>query len=356
MKLGILTLPLHSNYGGILQNYALQQAVASLGHDAITLNLPLPPTNKRERQKTPQEIAEYQKRTVKIQSFVEQYIPRTSPLAWPFEFGQISDLGLEGYIVGSDQVWQPSFAKRNFLKAMFLGFLPDDCKAIRLAYAASFGPAKWTFGRKMLFRFGLAKYARRFSGLSVREDEGAEFCQKYMGIKTPVLLDPVMLLTADDYCRQLAVPETGGGHLMSYILDPTPAKAACINDIRGTLGIQQEVAVSSYDHCQGEMPSPVEWLAGFRNASFVVTDSFHGTVLSILFGKSFVVFANAARGLGRFQTLLRPLGLESRLLSLQGDEYRLPGDFGKGIDYGEVNRLLEERRRASKEFLKNNLK
>lgn len=357
MKLGILTLPLHSNYGGILQNYALQKAVASLGHEPLTLNLPLPPTHKRQKNRTPQEAAEYERRTTAIQSFVERNIVRTASLTWPFSFDQISDLQLDGYIVGSDQVWQPSFAKRDFLNAMFLGFLPKESYVVRLAYAASFGPARWTFGRKLLFRFGLARYARRFDGLSVREDAGADFCRKYMGIKTPVVLDPVMLLTAEDYCRELEVPESPSGHLMTYVLDPTPAKSATIDAIRRRLGLTQEVVFSSYDHCQGEMPSPVDWLAGFRNASFVVTDSFHGTVLSILFGKPFAVFANAARGLERFHTLLRPLGLEKRLLSLQGESYpALSDDFFNEIDYGRVNGLLEARRQESMEFLRRHLK
>ena len=89
MKIGILTLPLHSNYGGILQNYALQQALHSLGHEAITLNLPFPPDKKSKSQKS---LEQEQLRLTKIQIFMEKYIKRTSCLQWPFPLNKSKGL------------------------------------------------------------------------------------------------------------------------------------------------------------------------------------------------------------------------------------------------------------------------
>ena len=354
MKIGILTLPLHSNYGGILQNYALQQALQSLGHEAITLNLPFPPDKKSKSQKS----SEQEKlRLAKIQIFMEEYIKRTSCLQWPFSFEQIKGLGLNGYIVGSDQVWRPTFSKRKFLKAMFLDFLPDDCDVVRLVYGASFGSVRWSLGRKLVYKIVLARYARKFAHISVREEIGAEYCKCYLGqTETPVVLDPVMLLQAKDYSEKLHLTESSARNLMCYILDPTAAKTAFIELISSHLGLKTAVSFGSYDSIEGVMPSPVDWLNGFKNAEFVITDSFHGTVLSILFGKPFIVFANEARGLERFHTLLRPLNLESRLLTLHGENYELPQGFEYAIDYYHANDVLEELRKKSMDFLASNLK
>lgn len=355
MKIGILTLPLLSNYGGVLQNYALQQALRLLGHEPITLNLPFPSGRKSKAQEA-LECDGSLLRTAEIRAWMADNIKRTERLAWPFSFEQIRGLGLDGYVVGSDQVWRPTFSKRRFLEAMFLDFLPADCKAVRLAYAASFGSVHWSLARKLVYRLVLARHARKFAAISVREEVGAEYCRRYLGQTTPVVLDPVMLLQAKDYAEKLSLADAPGGGLMCYVLDPTAAKTAFINDLRNRLGVRTSVAFGSYDSTEGVMPSPTDWLNGFRNAAFVVTDSFHGTVLSILFEKPFLVFANEARGLERFQTLLRPLNLESRLLALQGESYRLPQGAWEAIDYRHANGVLEELRRKSMDFLASNLK
>ena len=356
MKLGILTLPLLSNYGGILQNYALQQVLHSLGHEAITLNLPFPPDKKDKSQKS-LEHEKSQIRLTNIQAFMENYIKQTNLLAWPFSFEQIKELGLDGYVVGSDQVWRPTFSKRKFLKAMFLDFLPDNDNAVRLAYAVSFGSVHWSIGRILVYRMLLARYARKFAQISVREDIGAEYCKRYLNQpETPVVLDPVMLLNAKDYSDKLHLAESSDANLMCYILDPTAAKTAFIQSISRHLGLMTTISFGSYDSTEGIMPSPIDWLNGFKNADFVITDSFHGTVLSILFGKPFIVFANEARGLERFHTLLRPLKLESRLLHLHNGNYELPHGFEFAVVYRHTNDVLEELRRKSMDFLISNLK
>ena len=143
---------------------------------------------------------------------------------------------------------------------------------------------------------------------------------------------------------------------MCYILDPTIAKTSFIESISDKLGLKTEFSFGSYDSTEGVMPSPIDWLNAFKNAEFIITDSFHGTVLSILFGKPFIVFANEARGLERFQTLLRLLNLESRLLILQGKNYELPQKFEYTIDYHQANKILEELRKKSMDFLTSNLK
>ena len=120
--------------------------------------------------------------------------------------------------------------------------------------------------------------------ISVREEIGREYCKRYLGqSETPVVLDPVMLLQAKDYSEKLHLMESSGTNLMCYILDPTVAKTALIEFISNHLGLREMVSFGSFESTEGVMPSPVDWLNGFKNAEFVITDSFHGTVLSLLF-------------------------------------------------------------------------
>ena len=109
--------------------------------------------------------------------------------------------------------------------------------------------------------------------------------------------------------------------------------------------------MGSYESTAGIMPSVESWLEGFLNASFVVTDSFHGAVLSILFGKPFVVFGNEKRGIDRFHTLLRPLGLEHRLLKQDNGRYHIPDGVTDLHDLEHAGAVLAELRTRSLGYL-----
>ena len=99
-------------------------------------------------------------------------------------------------------------------------------------------------------------------------------------------------------------------------------------------------------------PSVSKWLAGFRDASFVVTDSFHGTVFSIIFNKPFISIANKKRGVSRFTSLLKIFGLENRLISSREE---ISDHLLDGIDFDRINDIKEEWQKKSLGFLKDNL-
>ena len=99
-------------------------------------------------------------------------------------------------------------------------------------------------------------------------------------------------------------------------------------------------------------PRVTAWLRAFMDAEMTIVDSFHGAVFSIIFNKPFWVIGNEKRGMARFTSLLKMFHLEDRLV----DETDLDNlDFHKAIDWNEVNSILEEKRRASKELLLENL-
>lgn len=101
-------------------------------------------------------------------------------------------------------------------------------------------------------------------------------------------------------------------------------------------------------------PNPAAWLRGFEGAKFVVTDSFHGTAFSILHNIPFIAIGNVARGLSRFQSLLKMFGLEDRLVK-DINSVNIDNFAEKEIDWERVNVVLEKEREKAVGFLENNL-
>ncbi len=245
MKIAIITLPLHTNYGGILQAYALQRVVAGLGHRVQTLKFahgaayrlyhPLAVWLKQRglvpySHDYPLSASEHAALRVNTDSFVQEHIELTAPLS----AGQIAREGFDAFIVGSDQVW------RHFDERYFLGFLPAGDPSRKIAYAASFGIDRWPFTEQ------LSAHARellsRFDAVSVRESSAVEMCADRLGVEAIQVLDPAMLLGKEDYTALAAKKLPAGAvkqHdlLMSYILDNNPAKEDLVQWAARKLGL-----------------------------------------------------------------------------------------------------------------------
>ena len=163
------------------------------------------------------------------------------------------------------------------------------------------------------------------------------------------VLDPTMLLSKDDYLKLIESEDSpcSTNMLLTYVLDRVQEKSEIINKIGNALHLTpyengpakyfSNIIENNVPECV--FPSVSRWLAGFRDAQFVVTDSFHGTVFSIIFNKPFVAILNSERGASRFISLLSILGLENRLIST-GDE--VSEEHLRPIDYTEVNKILNE--------------
>ena len=374
MRIAIITLPLHGNYGGILQNYALQTVLKRMGHKVETIVQPwqlhLPVWR--------MPLA-YGKRIVKkyllrrrARLFYEGWYNRTQPMLLKNMrrfvskhiatrevkcFSDIREGEYDAFVVGSDQIWRPIYSYKPITLA-YLDFAKDWNNVRRVAYAASFGTDKWEYTPKQTEQ--CAALARLFDGVSVREEAAVKTCQKHLHCEALHVLDPTMLLKAEDYVslfegQSLEEPR---GQLLTYVLDETPEKARIIREVAERHHYEVYRANSRYEDgfapLEERVQPPVEqWLKDFHDARFVITDSFHATVFSILFGKPFVVIGNADRGLSRIHSLLRMFGLEEHLVHSVADL-----DLGKDyvLDAGRVNEVLDARRREAMAFLKNNLR
>lgn len=386
MKIAILTQPLHTNYGGLLQAYAVQKILRDMGYQSVTLNLSPKHTypkrtlyyqirlfvatlvyaitgkGKWRNIHLPYNNLERNKDLINLsmRPFMERIMDISPLLSSSEEINSYCKLqGIDTYIVGSDQVWRPIY---NFnIDWMFLGFIPVNTKAKRIALSASFGTSNWEFTEEETKRCSLL--AKLFDAISVREISGVNLCRKYLGVNALQTIDPTMLLSPLDYEHLVNLDKENTTSMQqcvfSYILTESEEKKNVVNRISQILSLPaQELKVkikpmlyASEKSLLKKKPQPVsQWLRAFQEANFVVTDSFHGTVFSILHHCPFVVVANNARGQARIETLLSTFKLKNRFLVSDVESV-----INTPINWEEIDLILDEQRSILKSFLENAL-
>jgi len=201
-------------------------------------------------------------------------------------------------LVGSDQVWRPS----NYppIQDMYLDFCKNENNLKKVAYAASFGVDNWEY--TPLQSEICSKLAKKFDAVSVREETGVKLCKEYLGVEATWVLDPTLLLSKEDYSEVCAdIPQESKKYLAAYILDMNDD----IHNLCEKIAAEKNLVPMYFSSGKTATLSVPEWLAMFRDASYVITDSFHGTVFSIKFGKEFKCLYNKSRGSTRFDSLLK---------------------------------------------------
>lgn len=374
-NIGILTQPLHQNYGGLLQAYALQSTLKKFGYTPYIIDR----NPKYLKASLMRRIASHVKTTaykimgrkraytcfltnkersiiaLNTDCFINQCIqPKSEKLYSNQEIAQyVNRINPFALIVGSDQVWRPMYSPH--LPTYFFDFAKNNKEVKRLSYAASFGVSNWEFSKE---QEDIAReLIHLFDAVSVREDSGVGLCAKYLNCKAEHVLDPTMLLSKEDYIELAKIENEpiSEGDLFTYVLDKTDRKKEFIAKISEELGLKSFEVMpkkkitrsninKNIDDCV--YPTVTKWIRAFMDAKFVVTDSFHGCVFSILFNKPFIALGNKDRGLARFQSLLAMFNLEDRLNS---------DDVTQPIDWNGVNSALSQLRVKSMKFLEDNL-
>ena len=330
MRIGILTLPLHTNYGGILQAYALQTVLERMGHKVVIIDEPirqLKSSKKRIFKRIIKKIIgrpttifwekysfeNYPIVSQNINKFINRYLSRTvasSPL-------ELKEADYDAIVVGSDQIWRPIYYAN--IKNAYLDFAKDWKHLKRIAYAPSFGTDRWEYTEEQTKQ--IAELLHMFDAISVREESGIHLCRQYLNANAILVLDPTMLLSKEDYCNLINKSDTEApsGGLLKYILDESDQLTELLSFISNEKQIDA-FSVKAKSFLEGSKaqdcicPSIETWLRGFRDAKFVVTDSFHACVFSMIFNKPFCVVGNKSRGLARFNSLLKMFNQEFRLI------------------------------------------
>jgi hypothetical protein len=374
MRIGILTLPLHTNYGGILQAYALQTVLEGMGHDVVLLN--------KEKIVIPQGkklVIEYIKRFIKkyillkkvrfnaekedlplykhcsqyTQTFIDKYIH----YCIHDDYDKIDNtvLQLDAIIVGSDQIWRPRYIKEVLKEKRTNAYLKfaKKWKIKRISYAASFGTDVWEYSQ--ISTNSIKSLIDKFDAVSVREESGVLLCKKYFDVIASHVLDPTMLLSSDVYSSLIDKCTEVKKHnkmLFNYVLDSNEKIDTLIKNVLKDKQLNMYQLSDGSDYSSGTIqPYVEEWLAAIKYADFIITDSFHACVFCIIFHKPFIVIGNERRGYGRFKSLMEMFKIEKNLI-------KDPSEYNSDIDYSiplHTYTILSKWQMDSMNFLKNAL-
>lgn len=373
MRIGIYTQPLRYNYGCLLQAWALQTVLRRMGHDVVTFDpcpyLSLPRTKmpfvyaKRAIKKIygqnvtiRREEKFNREHDLKIQNlkpFIEANIQKA-------EFTKVTDIkegDFDVLMAGSDQVWRPKYNRSygRTIENAFFDFAQQWKHVKRIAYAASFGTDDWEFTNEQTTR--CSELAKLFSAISVREQSGIALCKERLGVTATHVLDPTMLLDRKNYEELIAqCPDTHSpsGNLLCYILDETEQTTNIINHIAKEKGLtpfraNSKVTDKNADISEKIQPPVEQWLRNFKDAEFVVTDSFHACVFSIIFGKPFVVIGNKKRGISRYESLFAMLSKDVHPI------FSVEDVISMNTNYDEVYYQLDKQRNKSICYLEQSL-
>lgn len=376
MKIAIITLPLQTNYGGILQAYALQFVLKKMGHEVSTLNgqntidnsffhelLSMLKYSIKKYIYDSNYIIFFGRYKKKYHSYftreINRFVTNNIQLQTIDSFNSLNETDFDAYIIGSDQVWRPSYFQKMWgspIENAFLSFT-DNWSIKRIAYAASFGGTNWEYTNLQTKNCG--KLLSKFEAISVREQDAVEIIRNKFNLMSDWVLDPTFLLSQNDYLKLIdnwdSRKEKIG--IFEYVLDENLAIKKFIERI----ACEYELPITQISTNLSRNPTSLKdnsfssvefWLKCFRDADIVITDSFHACVFSIIFRKRFIVVQNKNRGLSRFETLLSKLNLNKNIVC----NFDIPKDLASFDIPEQTYELLKVFREQSIEFLNKNLK
>lgn len=350
MKIGTITFHWATNYGAVLQAYALQQYLKQNQYETEIINyIPL-------REKLIQaiirikylKVSEFVKEK-KISIFTKQWL-ELSPNTYYTNSSLIKRChDYDIYICGSDQIWNESFtlmAEGKPTLSYYLDFVKYGKK--RVSYATSFGTDKLSTKVINLVKPELEK----FNSISVRENSGKAII-KNMGFQATIVVDPTLLLEKKAYEDIIENRKIKRRYqLFSYILHNNQTTASKINDYVFHKYFNKDVN-NKYNQ---EPIGVYEWLYNVKNSQLVLTNSFHGAIFSIIFHTPFMVIpVEGSKMNDRITTLLNSVGLQNRIID-SFDDNKIDRLMKEVIDWEKVGNKVQQMRRSSVEFLEKALK
>ncbi len=339
MKVGILTFHEADSYGAVLQAYALQQTLAKLDTESEFVQIKMP-----EAVTSPQNLtgaaavfarrmqAESQKREALFSAFRQAHMR----ISCNYQPTDPIDKDYDCFIAGSDQIWNfriPGADARYFL--------PFAKPEKRYSYAASFGADALPEKAKAW----VAEQLSQFQGISVREERGCQIVKELCGREAQVCLDPTLLPDRTDW-EALTQQENAEPYVLLFLLkfdEALVAEAKLEAEKRGmplrvvTAAFMPQMGMSAWN-----TTGVTDWLTTIRNAQCVFTNSFHGMVFSMIFGRSFHVrrlTGELSSRNGRLEEMLEFLQLSEAFETVTTP------------NYDKLWAQLEPRRTASLEYL-----
>lgn len=294
-------------------------------------------------------------RSDRFDAFGKKYFRLSSRYSSKEELGKKCDENYSSVLVGSDQLWLPGNIAADYYT---LNFVPTTVNSI--AYATSFGQSslpKDSAKKATIF-------LKKIKHIGVREESGQKLVKKLAGRNVPVVCDPTLLFTGDEWMKiQKKEPIIKGKYILCYFLGNNPPHREFAEKLKKETGCKivalthLDEFVKSDEGYADETPyniDPADFLNLIRNAEYVCTDSFHCSVFSILYKKEFYTFRRYNRNTrqstnSRLDTLFKITGIEGRLLA--GDE-KIVDCLNIKTDFDEAHKKLAGVRQQSYEYLK----
>ena len=369
--IGMVTPHYAPNYGAKVQAFALAEALRKLGYDIEYIN-------RRPKIGTYSDSNAILRQLKKLEEvynrkyfyqFEEKYLqPQSVPIYSNDEFGKIDLHKYYGFTIGSDQMWRDDYYRPTFTPVSYLDFA-KDYEAKKVAYAVSFG--KSTCKHPENRRIYLESLIKKFSAVSVREKSGIEILNDTFHVDCGVwVVDPTLLLNKEEYIKIFNLKDlpTKRKETATYILCDNYKTIGFYETIGEEIGLPMRHFLKPkkyrilYNHYVARlpffrrMPSILNWFDTILNTQYFITDSFHGTVFAIIFGKQFITLDNSVGGSERLTSLLGLLGLEDRLFDFSVSPKIIADKVKEPIDYQKVYRKLKTFVESSRKFLADSFK
>ena len=377
-RIGILSFHGAHNYGSMLQNYALQQAIKSLStdYDPVTINLrnkvqddmynifkPLKDFQDKRRYLFKIAMLPWRSGITAKQNLFEKFLKEKISLSEQVaSSGDIKSIPLfDAYVVGSDQIW--NFTAHDFDWAYFLDFIDSERRPLRIAYAPSMGPSPSLKSLTVEDKLKAYKFLSQFDSICVRETKTADSIKELgkLAEVPQVCPDPTLLL--DMECWESLIygnaPLKSGKYIFlynPYYLKDVYDQAKAMSKLTGLPIVVSNLAPKTI------LPSrsfekiletgPIEFLNLVSNAEYVIGRSFHLAVFSMIFNKKFI----AVNGMGdsRLGNFLSQIGMTE--CATNGDNLPNVIEMVNSISFDECNIRLKELRAKGYNFLRNSLK
>lgn len=343
MKVSLITYHDEDNYGAILQAYATYRALKELDLDVEIIDFHLP-----NRQSLIAKIV-FLLRRYRHQKFRKRFFDNKTRLYTSLLELKNNPPKSDCYIVGSDQTWNPEISKENAM-AYFLDFGNDNVR--RISYAASIGLSNWVENRNAPTA-NVQQILKKYHSILVREDRAVEICRDVFYVDAKQVIDPVLLFPS--YPELTGSCKMEKGKMVIYKLIKKEdfykksAQIACkIGMYRVSVGSVRQIKGAKCPYPQ----SVDKWVKHFATAELVFTDSFHGTVLSILYHKQFVIYLGDPNRASRLTSLLASLGLSDRICASRNSLDYMIEIAERKIDYQIVDKRLANLRLDSINLLK----
>lgn len=363
MKIGILTHHTVINQGAILQMYALRSWLESKGHDVYILKYT------KDFDFAPNEAGKYNLSLKYFPFYFREYVVKKGiGLSWfnvqkqlmykkyianTFKFRNYATDEMDAVIVGSDEVF--SLAAGCNMMMYGHGVATDNL----IAYAPSFGQTDLFRIEKYHCKELISSGLKKFKSLSVRDTNSAEIVHVLIGTKPMIVCDPVMLYDFSDEHEDIRrFGLTGKKYILIYSMDRwmvDPAEITSIKEYAYRKGYITVSAGTYHKWCDKNIVcNPIEWLEIFRGATEVITDTFHGSILSIITNRP-AFFCIRDLNSNKLSSLYKSFGLEHRVVKKISVSELERLDTNSPIDFVSVNQKLMDLRNTSELYLNNAL-